>query len=119
MVIKTFSVTMAKQRDELADRIMEYVRANAHLRFTMDAKLTSDASFHCLTITLFGTKALGDVYGGAINGYKKLRIVSATKAKEREALGDFIGEVDDLADVTVLQSSDEQFHCLVYIILEN
>lgn len=118
MVVKTFSVTMAKKREELADRIMSYVRANAHLRFTMDAKLTSDASFHCLTITLFGSEDLDDVYGGTISGSKKLRIVSATKANEREALGDSIGEVDDFADVTVLQSSDEEFHCLVYIILE-
>ncbi len=117
MVIKTFSVTMVKQREELAGRIMEYVRANPHLAFMMDAKLTSDASFHCLTITLFGKP--NQACGGTIEGYKNLRIFSATKGREREMLGDDIGEVDDLADVTILQSSDEGFHCLVYIIKEH
>lgn len=116
MVIKTFSVTMAKQREELAGRIMEYVRANAHLAFAMDAQLTSDASFHCLTITLFGKP--NRACGGTIEGYKNLRIISATKAKEREALGDSIGEISDHAKVITLQSSDEEFHCLVYLILE-
>lgn len=116
MVIKTFSVTMVKQREELAGRIMEYVRANPHLAFMMDAKLTSDASFHCLTITLFGRP--NQAYGGTIDGYRSLRIFSATKGKEREMLGDVIGEISDHAKVITLQSSDEEFHCLVYLILE-
>jgi hypothetical protein len=117
MVIKTFSVTMVKQREELAARIMEYVRANPHLAFVMDAKLTSDASFHCLTITLFGKPSVA--HGGMIEGYENLRIFSATKGKDREILGDVIGDIDDLSDVDVLQSSDEGFHCLVYIIKEH
>lgn len=114
MVIKTFSVTMAKQREELADRIMEYVRANAHYDFDLDAQLTSDSSFHCLTITLLG-KPGG---AGKIQGHEKIRIFSATKGKEREMLGDVIGEISDHAKVITLQSSDEEFHCLVYLILE-
>lgn len=114
MVVKTFSVTMAKQREELPDRIMEYVRANARYDFDLDAHLTSDSSFHCLTITLLGRQG----GSGKIHGHEKIRIFSATKGKEREALGDAIGTVRDDAEVITLQSSDEEFHCLVYIVLE-
>jgi hypothetical protein len=55
-------------------------------------------------------------------GYDGVRVFSATKAMEREALGqkatDWIDAHDDIVivDTVVRQSSDNQFHCLTIII---
>jgi len=52
--VKVFSATKARDRDELGERITDWLRA--HPSFEMlDVVVTqsSDAEFHCLTITLF------------------------------------------------------------------
>lgn len=52
-----------------------------------------------------------------------VKVFTATKAKERGALGDRITEwlradpPKSLRDVTVTQSSDEEFHCLTITFL--
>jgi hypothetical protein len=52
-----------------------------------------------------------------------LVVFTATKAKEREALGERITEwlrsapPKEIRDVQVTQSSDEEFHCLTIAIL--
>ncbi len=52
-----------------------------------------------------------------------LVVFTATKAKEREALGERITEwlrshpPKEIRDVQVTQSSDEEFHCLTITIL--
>lgn len=51
-----------------------------------------------------------------------VRVFSATKAKDREALGDqvtrWLRANDDLeiVDRTVIQSSDSEFHCLTVVL---
>ena len=52
----------------------------------------------------------------------KCKVFSATKAREREELGkgvtEFLasGEVKKLVDRQVLQSSDNEFHCITIVI---
>lgn len=52
--VKVFSATMAKQREELGTRITGWLRDNPGLEI-VDRVVTqsSDAEFHCITITLF------------------------------------------------------------------
>jgi hypothetical protein len=55
---KVFSVTMAQQRNDLGDRITEWVRTNPERR-VVDVVVTqsSDEAFHCLSIILFWAQA--------------------------------------------------------------
>lgn len=54
---------------------------------------------------------------------KGVKVFTATKAKEREGLGDRLTEwirkspPAEILDVQVTQSSDEEFHCLTISIL--
>lgn len=54
---------------------------------------------------------------------KGVKVFTATKAKEREGIGDRITEwlrqnpPREITDVQVTQSSDEEFHCLTITIL--
>ena len=52
--IKVFSATKAKEREGLGEFITHWLRANPNLEIT-DKIVTqsSDAEFHCLTITVF------------------------------------------------------------------
>ena len=55
--------------------------------------------------------------------YDSVKVFTATKAKEREALGEVMtawlrrmeGEVE-VVDTKVIQSSDQQFHCLTIVV---
>jgi hypothetical protein len=55
--------------------------------------------------------------------YNAVKVFTATKAKEREALGEVMsawlkrmeGEVS-VVDTKVIQSSDQQFHCLTIVV---
>jgi uncharacterized protein YicC (UPF0701 family) len=55
--------------------------------------------------------------------YDAVKVFTATKAKEREALGEVMtawlrrmeGEVE-VVDTKVIQSSDQQFHCLTIVV---
>ena len=55
--------------------------------------------------------------------YDAVKVFSATKAKEREALGEVMtawlrrmdGEIE-VVDTKVIQSSDQQFHCLTIVV---
>jgi hypothetical protein len=52
-----------------------------------------------------------------------IKVFTATKAKERCALGEKITEwlrntrIEEIRDISVTQSSDEEFHCLTITIL--
>jgi hypothetical protein len=54
---------------------------------------------------------------------KGVKVFTATKAREREAIGDRITEwlrsspPSEIVDVQVTQSSDEEFHCLTVSIM--
>lgn len=52
--VKVFSCTMYRDRDELGERVTEWLRAHKELR-PVEAVVTqsSDQEYHCLTITLF------------------------------------------------------------------
>lgn len=52
--VKVFSATLARDRGCLGERVTEWIRANPDTRI-LDHVVTqsSDAEFHCLTITLF------------------------------------------------------------------
>ena len=51
---KVFSATKAREREEISDRITEWLQANKNLE-VVDTVVTqsSDREFHCLTVTLF------------------------------------------------------------------
>ena len=52
--VKVFSVTMARQRDALGDRVSAWIRDHSDIRIlrTVVAQ-SSDLQFHCLSIILF------------------------------------------------------------------
>lgn len=58
-----------------------------------------------------------------VAGYTAAKVFSATKAKERSELGDYLTEwlaasagTVEIVDTVVRQSSDRQFHCLSIIV---
>lgn len=63
------------------------------------------------------------VYLKGVEGMKGVKVFTATKAKEREGMGERITEwlrgspPAEIIDVKVTQSSDEEFHCLTITIL--
>ncbi len=52
--VKVFSATMAQERENLGERITEWLRARPNVRI-VDTIVTqsSDEAFHCLAITVF------------------------------------------------------------------
>jgi hypothetical protein len=52
-LVKVFSVTRARERDELGERVTAWIAANpdVHIVRTVLAQ-TSDARFHCLSMVL-------------------------------------------------------------------
>jgi hypothetical protein len=52
--VKVFSATKAREREDLGEQVTRWIRANPDARI-IDKIVTqsSDAEFHCLTITLF------------------------------------------------------------------
>jgi hypothetical protein len=67
----------------------------------------------------------GDYHKGRQRGFEMdgVMVFTATKAKEREGLGNKVtewlraGKEKQLKDVQVTQSSDEEFHCLTITVL--
>lgn len=52
--LKVFSATKARDRDALGETITEWIRTHPELDvFDRIVTQSSDAEFHCLTITLF------------------------------------------------------------------
>jgi len=52
--VKVFSTTLARDRDQLSDRITTWLRAHPEIEM-VDQVVTqsSDKEFHCLTFTFF------------------------------------------------------------------
>jgi hypothetical protein len=52
--VKVFSATMAQERDQLGEKITQWLKANPGVEI-IDKIVTqsSDEAFHCLAITLF------------------------------------------------------------------
>ena len=54
-VIKVFSTTKARDRNELGERVTAWLRANPSVEIAdTTVSLTSDTEFHCLSIVLIG-----------------------------------------------------------------
>ena len=52
--VKVFSATMFADRDRLGEKVTEWVAAHSHFQITeMVVTQSSDASFHCIAITVF------------------------------------------------------------------
>jgi hypothetical protein len=60
-----------------------------------------------------------------INGYEGIKLFSATKAMDRERLGESVTDWLDrrpeieVVDTVVRQSSDNQFHCVTILVFYN
>lgn len=52
--IKVFSATMVAQREALGGVVTDWIQTNSHLEIVdVVVSQSSDASFHCIAITLF------------------------------------------------------------------
>ena len=52
--VKVFSATMFKDREELGDKVTRWIAERPDLQITeMRVTQSSDASFHCVAITVF------------------------------------------------------------------
>jgi hypothetical protein len=52
--VKVFSATMFADRDQLGEKVTRWMHDNSHLEVTeMQVSQSSDASFHCIAITVF------------------------------------------------------------------
>jgi hypothetical protein len=55
--LKVFSATKAREREELGDRVTDWLRDNPAVEVVNKiVTQSSDREFHCLTITLFFRK---------------------------------------------------------------
>lgn len=52
--VKVFSATMAQERDQLGEKVSQWLAERPHLRVVdYIVSQSSDEAFHCLAITLF------------------------------------------------------------------
>lgn len=52
--VKVFSATMAQERDQLGEKVSQWLSERPHLRVVdYIVSQSSDEAFHCLAITLF------------------------------------------------------------------
>jgi hypothetical protein len=52
--VKVFSATMAVQREQLGDRITDWIKRNPNVKvLEVVVKQSSDAEFHCLSLIVF------------------------------------------------------------------
>jgi hypothetical protein len=52
--VKVFSATKAREREELGDRITDWILSNKNIEVADTVvSQSSDREFHCLTITIF------------------------------------------------------------------
>ena len=52
--VKVFSATMFADRDQLGEKVTRWIAERPHLRVTeMVVSQSSDAAFHCISITVF------------------------------------------------------------------
>jgi hypothetical protein len=56
--VKVFSATMFADRDQLGEKVTRWVADHPHVQITeMVVTQSSDASFHCIAITVFYREA--------------------------------------------------------------
>lgn len=114
--IKVFSATMVREREELAGQIMSWMRAEHVTIEQLIVTQSSDARFHCLTVTAVYQSGR-QIIRHAGKEFTLIEIFTVTKAKERDTIGEKIGAIGDHHHIEVRQSSDSEFHCLTIILL--
>ena len=58
-LVKVFSVTKARERDELGERVTSWIAANPEVEIVSTfVRLTSDSRFHCLSMVLMCATAI-------------------------------------------------------------
>lgn len=55
--VKVFSATMAKDREELGNKVTEWLKNSRNKALNAVVSQSSDEAFHCLSITVFYTDA--------------------------------------------------------------
>jgi len=114
--IKIFSSTMVADRERLGETITEWMRKEGVTIIRALVTQSSDHAFHCFIVTAVYRPGPPVICHNG-KAYAKVDIFSATKAKERQVLGDradFLKPGD--YDLVVTQSSDDEFHCIVLTI---
>ncbi len=57
--VKIFSATMFQQREQLGEKVTEWIAANSNVKITeVVVTQSSDASFHCIAISVFYAEPL-------------------------------------------------------------
>jgi hypothetical protein len=57
--VKVFSATMFQQREQLGEKVTEWIAANSNVKITeVVVTQSSDASFHCIAISVFYSEPL-------------------------------------------------------------
>jgi hypothetical protein len=133
-ICKVFSATMFADRELLGERITSWLAETGAKLTTFEPRLSSDNEFHCLSFSCAGTSGTPGVGAGRIRSpnaaigskrwFSRIRVFATTKANERERMGDRVQEwltaskiaIDD-CEIIVMQSSDSEFHCLVWVVL--
>jgi hypothetical protein len=119
LTVKVFSATKAEEREQLGSQITEWMRANKCCISDIEFRQSSDSGFHCLSATVFAAASAMPPaiwYDGKC--YESVEVYSATMHKHRDAMGARIAPLHETRDrAIVLQSSDEEFHCLTIIVL--
>lgn len=126
-VAKVFSATTAAQREAMGDAITKWITSTGVAIDKFAITQSSDETHHCLTVSCFGSLPAPGLAGfGFVIGertYNAVEVFFATKAADREALGErLISWMTHrslaLSDVhvEVRQSSDAEFHCLTWVV---
>lgn len=123
-VAKVFSATMALQRAALGEEITKWIAETGTAITRWEVTQSSDERFHCLSFSVMGLQGQRET-GFEIGGrrFNAVEVFFATKAADREALGERLiswmtHRSLTLSDVhvEVRQSSDAEFHCLTWAI---
>lgn len=123
-VAKVFSATMAQQRGALGEAITKWIAETGTAITRWEVTQSSDERYHCLSFSVMGLQGQQDD-GFKVEGrrFNAVEIFFATKAADREALGERLiswmtHRSLSLSDihVEVRQSSDAEFHCLTWIV---
>lgn len=62
LIVKTFSATMAKDRDRLGDEVTEWIEDQDDFHVVEIRTIqSSDNAYHCLTIIVFGRRGKEEV----------------------------------------------------------
>lgn len=130
--VKVFSATMVADREKLGEKVSHWIQENRIDVAQWSLTQSSDAAFHCVAFTVMGDSQPAGTGGGStgfvidVRCYNAVRLFSATKARERDRLGEQIRQwmsahqfSSSDVHLEVRQSSDAEFHCLTIAVFYN